>query len=108
MKLSETKKGNMWVGAALYYYGRSMFYLSLVSFFMTLGTFWHTTFSQTFQMPLWLFIVMLVVLGVSVILIDHFWLTPSLMAYSNKVMQEQNPVLERVIKIEKMLEEQNK
>ena len=92
MNIPQSKKGNLWIGALLYYYGRAMFYLSIANFMMNAGTFWHTTLSQSVNVSLPIFIIGMLLLGLTAISLDYFWITPSLMAYSNKIGMEQNPI----------------
>lgn len=72
---------------------------------MVAATFWHTTFSQKYDISLIEFITLGCLAFISVVLIDHYYFTPGLMAYSNKVMKEQNPVLEQLAEIRKELKE---
>lgn len=93
MNIPNQKKGNMWIGAAMHYYGRVQFYIQIISFFMIAGTFYHTTLSTYISIPLPIILVLSAVALIGIILIDYFWITPSIVAYGNKLSTIQNPIL---------------
>lgn len=105
MRILEQKRGNMWVGAAHHYYGRIMYYASVLLFPMTAATFWHTTGSTYIQLPLALIILTSCLLLIIIIFIDYTWITPSMVAYQNKLLMEQNPVLNEIRELKEMIKE---
>lgn len=99
------KKGNMWIGAMFYYYSRMMFYAGAFSFIMTVGIFWHTTLSQSIDMPFGLFILLSFIIGIIALALDYLWFTPAFVAYCNKISVEQNPVLDKINEMQKEISE---
>lgn len=105
MNLPEPRKGNMWIGAAYHYFGRVQFYPNIPGFLMVAATFWHTTGSVYLNIPLSMIILLSVITALGLLALEYFIVTPSLIAYGNKLLREQNPVLEEIKELRKEITE---
>lgn len=99
-------KGNLWVGAAFYYYGRFMFYFGMISAVMMIGTAWHTTFAALIPVPLYILIIFTLFSVVIMIIVEHYFFTPSISAWGNNLSREQNPILEDLKPMRSSMEKQ--
>lgn len=104
MNIPTQKKGNMWIGAAMHYYGRVQFYIGTISFPMLAATFYHTTLSTYVSIPWPILIMISFVLFGCVVVLDYLYVTPGNIAYSNKLGVIQNPIFEEVQALRKDFE----
>lgn len=105
IRVPQPKKGNLWIGAAYHYYSRLSFYFSIPSILMLAATFWHTTGSVYIGIPIYV-MVLIMITGVSLtVAFEYFFATPAVMAYSNKIVQEQNPVLAELVTLKQEVQE---
>lgn len=108
MKLLERKRGNIWLGATYYYFGRFQFYLGLPGTLLTLAIFWQTGGWKYLPIPFYALITIFIVCGVVLLLFENRYATHAIAAWSNKVNQEQNPVLEEIKELRKEIKELKK